>query len=155
MRALFVRLLATFAVLCLEIPNTGATEARTNPITGYLLTVMPPNASGTKFFGWIELVNGNQDAGYINLDDGPPVDPTLVMPQGYIVTQMPFASLPLLLQILRNEKQLQIRFFDPQSPGIHPSVFLETGQSNTQFPESAFHLNPEMTKRVNELLQAH
>jgi hypothetical protein len=35
------------------------------------------------------------------------------------------AELPTMLDILRNEKNLQIRFFDSELPGDTPSVFVE------------------------------
>jgi hypothetical protein len=54
-----------------------AAEQKANPITGYQLVIMPPNTVFTsKFFlGWIRLVNGQEDAGHIYLDDAPPQDP--------------------------------------------------------------------------------
>ena len=39
--------------------------------------------------------------------------------------------LEVLLDILRNERNLQIRYFDPQSPGVAPSAFIESMASNT------------------------
>jgi hypothetical protein len=126
-----------------------AAEQKANPITGYQLVIMPPNTVFTsKFFlGWIRLVNGQEDAGYIYLDDAPPQDPALI--GTYIVTSMPTASLPMLLDILRNEKPIQIRFYDPQS-GNPPIVSIEPAKGVTT--STPFHLNNEMSTKVKSRL---
>jgi len=38
---------------------------------------------------------------------------------------MPYDALEALLDVLRNEHNLQIRYFDPQAAGIAPSIFIE------------------------------
>jgi hypothetical protein len=45
------------------------------------------------------------------------------------VTAMPFEALDTMLDVLRNERNLQIRYFDPQTAGVSPSVFIETAPS--------------------------
>jgi hypothetical protein len=100
---------------------------KTNPITGHELTLMPPTTQQPKPFGWIRLLNGGSDAGYIYLES-PLVaaDPHLGgTGNTYIVTAMPFEMMDALLSTLRNERNLQIRYFDPQSGGTAPSVFIE------------------------------
>jgi hypothetical protein len=41
---------------------------------------------------------------------------------------MPMSELQVVLNILRNEANLQIRYFDPQSDGVAPAVFIETAR---------------------------
>jgi hypothetical protein len=38
---------------------------KTNPITAQELTIMPPTAQQPKPFGWIPLLSGSVDAGYV------------------------------------------------------------------------------------------
>ena len=102
-----------------------AVEELANPISAYELTLMPPTKNESNAFGWIRLLNGTKDAGYIYLESSAPQDPHLSFNKDYIVTGMPLASLDTLLSILRGEKNLQIRYFDHQSGGGSPSVFIE------------------------------
>jgi hypothetical protein len=91
-----------------------------NPITSHEINLIPPN-SKTPAFGWIRLVNGVQDAGYINLI--PPnqaaADPSLEQLPNippYIVVDMSISDLGVVLDILRNEGKLQIRYDDTGAP---------------------------------------
>src|SRR5262249_5059068 len=80
---------------------------------------------------WIRLLNGTQDAGYVYLESpDPPQDPHLGGHDSYIVSSMPFTSVDTLLNILRNEKNLQIRFYDSESPDVSPAVFIESANAN-------------------------
>jgi hypothetical protein len=125
-----------------------ATEEKANPITGYELVLLPATQV-VPFFGLIRLLNGQDDAGYIYLDDVPARDPELNGTKQYIITSMPTASLPMLLDVLRNEKPLEIRFYDPQIAGSHASVFLGRPNKATSTP---FHLNEEMSANVKSRL---
>jgi hypothetical protein len=126
-----------------------ATEEKANPITGYELVLLPATKV-VPFFGWIRLLNGQDDAGFIYLDDVPATDPVLigVGTRQYIITSMPTASLPMLLDVLRNEKPLEIRFYDPQTAGSHPTVFLGRPAKGS----TPFHLNEEMSANVKSRL---
>lgn len=139
-------------MFCAACATAQAVEEKTNPITSFELTLLPPTTQQTSLFGWIRLLNGSKDAGYIYLRDGPLGDPALNYTKQYIITAMPTASIPMLLDVLRNQKNLQIRFYDPQAAGISPSVFLEPADSSGEFASSPLHLNDEMTKRFDELL---
>lgn len=114
------------------------TIEKTNPVDGHDLTLEMPTPSQPAAFGWVRLLNGSKDAGYIYLTS-PPVKPRLSSDGSYIVTSLPMTELSTILNILTSEKGLQIRYFDPQSAGVGPSVFLEsaaTGASTTQVRRS-------------------
>ena len=102
------------------------TVEKTNPISGHQLVIMPATSQQKDLFGWIRLVNGVNDVGYIYLQEALiPTDPHLSSDGSYIVTTMPMSSLQTLLYILHNEKNLEIRYYDPQSAGVAPSAFIE------------------------------
>ena len=127
---------------------------KTNPITGHYLTLMPPTAQQPQPFGWIRLVNGNADAGYIYLGlQNPPSDPHLDGAGTYIVTAMPFDTMGDLLATLRNERNLQIRFFDPQSPGVSPSAFIEATSPTPSPAANALHVPAEVKDQIDSLLK--
>jgi len=130
------------------------TIEKSNPITSHELTLMPPTAHQPQPFGWIRLLNGTADAGYVYLDPNlVPTDPQLSGPgNSYIVTAMPFASMDSLLSILRNERNLQIRFFDPQVAGVSPSVFIESAVS-TNSNAHGLRLPAEAAKEVEKQLK--
>ena len=44
-------------------PNSFATQQLSNPVTRYNIT-LDPSQDG-RFLGWIELINGDKDAGYV------------------------------------------------------------------------------------------
>ncbi len=130
-------MLRLFLVIAAALAANGAAaiEQKSNPVSSYRLTLMPGGADGG-FFGWLELRHQGKSAGFIYLDDGPTKRPgSLNSTKEYIVTQMPTRSLDVLLRILRDERDIQISYFDPQSPGVPPSVFLEAGGSQTNDPE--------------------
>ena len=107
----------------------------TNPITDYRITLM--DSTGSRVFGWLQLLNGDKAAGYIYFGTEPQAEhPHLGGGGTYIVMDQPANMLGNLLTILRNEKNLTIRFFDSETPGNPPSAFLETG--GTQIGASTF-----------------
>lgn len=97
----------------------------TNPITDHELTMMPGSPAHPTFFGWIRLLNGNRDAGYVYLTDTPE-KPHLSSQKEYIVTSIPVAMLQTMLDVLRNERNLQIRFSATGGEDPAPSVFIES-----------------------------
>jgi hypothetical protein len=64
------------------LSQSFATEQLTNPVTGYNIT-LDPSQDG-KFLGWIELLNGQKDAGYVYFEN-PPSPPHLNSEKTYIV----------------------------------------------------------------------
>lgn len=93
---------------------------KTNPITSHELVLFMPTAEQPEGFGWIRLLNGEDDAGYIWLVS-PPETPHLSMAGTYIVTSAPISQMATMLDILRNEKDLLIDFHDSQD-GSTPAV---------------------------------
>ena len=99
---------------------------KTFSIASHTITLMPPTREQTGAFGWITLRDARADVGFIYVEEAfSPADPHLGSDQSYVVTSMPMSSLATLLDILRNEANLQIRFVDPQVAGSSPSVFIE------------------------------
>jgi hypothetical protein len=121
-----------------------AAETLTRPISSYHITLMPGDAD---FLGWIELRHEGKPSGYIYLDDKISDSPGhLGGSKEYIVTRMPTRFLEPLLEILREERNLSIRFFDPQSTGTPPSVFIETGDPLPEDPEQAEFLRQRLAE---------
>jgi hypothetical protein len=87
------------------------------------------------------------DAGYINLiSTQKPLDPQLLqLPDNppYIVIDMPVSDLSVLLDILRNEGQLQIRYDDSGAPP--PFAIIE--------PASAVGTPVEIAEKLTQRLQ--
>jgi hypothetical protein len=63
---------------------------------------------------------------YFIEDPKPLLVPHLSFDGTYIVLSVHISHLDLMLSILRNEKPLQVRFFDPESTGVLPSAFIES-----------------------------
>ena len=124
---------AFLAGSCVLSSPAYASQQFIHPITGYQITIMNPSPTGA-LFGWLELLNGSEQVGYVYLDD------TDVSPPrggaGYIVTHMPWSQLGNLLTILKSGGPLQIRLYDPQTPGVLPSAFIESVGSNVKQPLS-------------------
>lgn len=103
----------------------------TRKITSYNITLM--GSASDKLRGWIELRDGAAYAGYIYLTDESPM-PKDYLGSTYVVMHQRVAMLEALLLILRNEKNLQIRFSDSGSSEL-PVTFLEqVGSSNLDKP---------------------
>jgi hypothetical protein len=96
-----------------------------NPITSHQLTLMPSTPQTPEMFGWIRLVHEARSAGYIYLSNEPQ-KPHLSSDGTYIVTSIPMSELSTMLDILRNEGNLQIRYFDSNITGAEVSVFIES-----------------------------
>ncbi len=92
------------------------------PVTNYSITMEH------RAFGWIELKDGDQIAGYIYFTD----EPDETMPRfgaehgahPYVVMSVPTAQWHVVLDILRHERPLHIRGF--QSDGGDVSAFFGT-----------------------------
>jgi len=85
------------------------------------------NGASNQVFGWIELLQGNEIAGYLYVTDKPPGEPRLSGDKKYIVMDFPIAMLDTLLAVLRNEKPLQIRY-DKRGTAA-ASAFLEPARA--------------------------
>ncbi len=94
---------------------------QTNPVTGYQ-TSLYRSGTSADFLGWIRLLNGNQDAGYIYIEQ--PVKPPSLGSSGYVVMDIPPAMLESLLRILQSGEPLQIRFYQGAA-NVDASAFLE------------------------------
>jgi hypothetical protein len=61
--------------------------------------------------------------------------------------------LDALLNLLRNERNLQIRYFDPQSAGVSPSVFIEAVGPTVQSDKGLLRLPTEVATDVKQFLK--
>ncbi|MCP3385995.1 hypothetical protein NLM31_36990 [Bradyrhizobium sp. CCGUVB4N] len=93
------RRLVIALLLCLVAPISSvlADDLKTNTFDRHELTLT---------FGWIELLQGNDIAGYRYVTGRPPREPYLSAEKKYIVMDIPIGMLDTLLGILRNEKPL-------------------------------------------------
>lgn len=97
----------------------------TNPVTDYRITLL--GEAQDRVFGWIELLHVGKSVGFIYYSSDPQnAKPHLGGNDTYIVMHQPVSMLANLLSILRVERSLQIRFFDPEAAGVDPTAFLET-----------------------------
>ncbi|WP_035678344.1 hypothetical protein [Bradyrhizobium liaoningense] len=95
----------------------------------------------TEILGWIELLQGSDIAGYLYVTGGPPREPRLSAEKKYIVMEFPIGMLGTLLNILRNEKPLQIRF---EKRGNAAAVaFVERAHAQSQNTERRQELLPQ------------
>ena len=94
---------------------------QTNPITGYR-TSLYRSGTTSDFLGWIQLVNGNQAAGYIYIRR--PVQPPYLGSSRYVVMDFPPELLDSLLRVLQSNEPLQIRFFQAAA-NVDAAAFLE------------------------------
>jgi hypothetical protein len=97
---------------------------QTNPITGYR-TSLYRSGTAADFLGWIQLVNGAQDAGYIYIRR--PVGAPYLGSSRYVVMDFPPELLEPLLRILQSNEPLQIRFYQGAA-NADASAFLEHRQ---------------------------
>jgi hypothetical protein len=94
-----------------------------------------------------------KDEGYVYLGlQNPPSDPHLGGDGTYIVTAMPFDTIGDLLETLRNERNLQIRCFDPQSSGVSPSAFIEAVSPTPNAATNELHVPTEVKTDIDRLL---
>ena len=129
---------------------------KANPITGHELTLMPPTKQQPQPFGWVRLLNGAADSGYVYLQTPLTLkDPHLGGGGTYIVTALPFEMMDALLSLLRNERKLQIRYFDPQSAGESPSVFIEAVGPTVATAKAMFRLPAEAAAYAKDILGLH
>jgi hypothetical protein len=93
----------------------------THPVTSYSVTMY-----GGTGFGWIQLKNGDRDAGYIYFRENPPDDGAFSSGEPpYIITSQPITNWPVVLDLLRNERPLFIRGYQA-TDGDPVSTFFGT-----------------------------
>ena len=100
----------------------------THSITSHDIVLMPQTPARPEMFGWIRLMEGPLDAGYIYLTSDPK-EPRLGSENDYIVTSIPFDQLGTMLTILKTTPDLVIEYHDPEVPGISPTVFIASRQT--------------------------
>lgn len=96
------------------------------PVSSYSVTML------SNGFGWIQLKDGEEDAGYIYVNDRPNQKDRfggIGGPHPYIVMHQPLELWQTLLDVLRNEGPLYIRGYQPE--GGEVSAFFGT---NTEEP---------------------
>lgn len=119
-------LAATFVALAGADP--AAAESVSNPVTGYEVSLYRPSGGDSDFQGWIMLLNGEKQAGYIYIQNGIPMEPRLggSADERYVVIDIPVAMLGDTLTLLTAEKDVRI-IFDDQDGKASPTAFLIVG----------------------------
>jgi hypothetical protein len=118
--------LVLVADLALWMPEARAEQSSINPVTGYNIKLMPSPDNG--FLGWVELVNATEPPGYVYIQDKFET-PHLNFNKSYIVMSVRPGKPDAVLSILRNERRIQISFFNCECAGSIPSASIETGAS--------------------------
>lgn len=96
---------------------------QTNPITGYRVTLLPGTPERQAMSGWVRLVNGENDAGFVHIQDERTAGIGNASGEHpYVITAVRSEELPLLLQLLDSGPELQIRI---EGTGSAQSVFIE------------------------------
>jgi hypothetical protein len=130
-------------------PDCFAAQQLSNPVTRYNITLDP--AQDGAFLGWIELINGDKDAGYIYFEN-PPKPPHLSSQKTYIVMSFQPSFFETLLSILRSEKDVRISFFDCECAGGTPSAMIDSGKSIfVAQPGSLTRVNSEEVQHIKSM----
>ena len=116
-----------------------ADELKTNPFDRHNLSLT--NGANNEIYGWIELLQGNELAGYLWVTNRPPREPFLSAEKKYIVMDFPIGMLDTLLNILRNEKPLQIRY--AKIGNAAGTAFIERAQATPLSAERRLELSPK------------
>lgn len=126
------------------------TISKTNVITGHELTLMTPIPERPSVFGWIRLLNNTKSAGFIYLQ-ATPIKPRLSHDDSYIVSSMPMSELYVLLNVLKNESNLTIRYEDPQMDGGIVTVFIESAANALADVDPTIRLPDEIRQEILRL----
>jgi len=114
----------------------AAAEFVSNPVTDYQVSIFRTEGGSHDFQGWIRLLNGTADAGYIYIQNGLPLTPRLGSTK-YVVIDIPVSMLGDTLDMLRSGKPVFITYRDVD--GQFPSAFLHVGSDALPLEEqSAF-----------------
>jgi hypothetical protein len=125
--------LAFFALLAAVGP--AAAEDVSNPVTGYQVSIFRQEGGSADFQGWIRLLNGTKDAGYIYIQNGLPLTPHLGSTK-YVVIDIPVAMLDVTLGMLNSGKPVFITYHD-NGNGANASAFLHVGGDALPLEEQA------------------
>ncbi len=124
--------------------------AKQNVFSEHDVNLTMPLTGEANFLGWIRLSEGGKDAGYVYVIS-PPVKPRVSSRSGYIVTSIAPAMLQPLLDVLRHEPNLQIRFYDPEVAGSIPSVFIEP-RAVKAAQDGRFNASDEVAEELEQLV---
>lgn len=67
-----IRMSIVAGALALASASPAAAEFVSNPVTGYQVSIFRQEGGSHDFQGWIRLLNGAKDAGYIYIQNGLP-----------------------------------------------------------------------------------
>ena len=127
MRTKFFWIVALLWAFCPDVSH--AVERKAFVIDGYTVR-LANGADGNRLWGWIELYNATEPAGIVYLTEGELRPPHFSADRKIIIMDAPLGMMADILDLLRNEAPLQIRFEDLQSSGAAASVFLEPAQAS-------------------------
>ena len=120
-----MRQLACAAFIAAGLAGSQAlAEDVSHPVSDYRV-VLYRNGGSADFQGWIRLLNGDKEAGFIYIDNGPPGRPFLGSTK-YIVIDIPVAMLDVTVAMLNSGKPVFITYTDGGDPK-NASAFLHVG----------------------------
>lgn len=146
-----VRMPALAAAMAALAPVGAAiAESVSNPVTGYQVSIFRSEGGSNDFQGWIRLLNGTADAGYIYIQNGLPGTPFLGSSR-YVVIDIPVAMLGDTLRMLDSGKPIFITYRD--NDGQSPSAFLHVGGNARLGDEQAQFVGRTFAKPVEALTE--
>ncbi len=120
-----MRQLACIAFFALGIlVGPALAEDVRHPVSDFQVSLYRSGGSAD-FQGWITLLNGNTEVGFIYIDNGKPVRPFLGSTK-YVVIDIPVAMLDVTVAMLSSGKPVFISYWDGGNP-VNASAFLHIG----------------------------
>jgi hypothetical protein len=114
--ALVIAAMSTFA--------PALAEDVSNPVTDFQVSLYRDGGS-SDFQGWIKLLNGSSEAGFIYIRNGQPGRPFLGSTK-YVVIDIPVAMLDVTVTMLSSSRPVFITYTDNGNPA-NASAFLHVG----------------------------
>lgn len=101
----------------------AAAESVSHSVSGYQVSLHRSENGSGDFQGWITLLNGDVEVGFIYIQDGEPQTPHLGSTK-YVVVDIPVRMLDATLTMLDSGKPIVISYSDDHGS---PSAFLQIG----------------------------
>lgn len=103
--------------------TTAAAESVSHAVSGYEVSLHRSKNGSGDFQGWITLLNGDAEVGFLYVQDGEPGTPHLGSTK-YVVIDIPIRMLDAMLAMLDSGKPIAITYSDDHGG---PVAFLNVG----------------------------
>jgi len=112
------------ALILAAIGTNAFAEEVSHPVSDYQVSLFRDGGS-PDFQGWITLLNGSEEVGFVYIRNGQPARPHLGSTK-YVVTDIPVAMLDVTVAMLSSGKPVFITYWDGGNPN-NASAFLHVG----------------------------